>query len=206
MLAVPVAPPETLARFVGVADEVVCLETPPSMLAIGEWYGDFSQTSDEEVAALLERAVARSGGRAEPAGALDTGGEVRVGSLGLPGSLTVPPEPLGVVVFAHGSGSSRHSPRNRAVADALVRRGLATLLFDLLTPDEEATQANVFDIELLGRRLVDVTRRLAGQPMGRAACPSGISGSSDGPVGDSACNCLNGVRKGRAEAAEREHR
>ena len=60
-------------------------------------------------------------------------------------------------MFAHGSGSSRHSPRNRYVAEVLHRAGLATLLFDLLTPQEELNRANVFDIELLAGRLVDVT-------------------------------------------------
>lgn len=73
------------------------------------------------------------------------------------GHLTVPPEPRGIVVFAHGSGSSRSSPRNRYVAEALQSAGLATLLFDLLTGAEERDRANVFDIGLLARRLVDVT-------------------------------------------------
>lgn len=73
------------------------------------------------------------------------------------GHLTVPEHPRGIVVFAHGSGSSRHSPRNRYVADVLVDAGFATLLFDLLTPAEERDRANVFDIELLARRLIGVT-------------------------------------------------
>jgi hypothetical protein len=74
---------------------------------------------------------------------------VPVGEAVVAGHLTVPQEPRGIVVFAHGSGSSRHSPRNRYVADVLVSAGLATLLFDLLTPAEEQNRANVFDIELL---------------------------------------------------------
>ena len=69
----------------------------------------------------------------------------------LAGDLTLPTEPRGVVAFAHGSGSSRLSPRNRAVAAALNRAGIATLLFDLLTPAEETDRANVFDIALLAR-------------------------------------------------------
>jgi putative phosphoribosyl transferase len=67
-------------------------------------------------------------------------------------------------VFAHGSGSSRHSPRNRHVASVLSQAGLGTLLFDLLTAEEELDRANVFDIGLLARRLVDVTRWLRAQP------------------------------------------
>lgn len=82
---------------------------------------------------------------------------VAVDDVVVAGHLTVPQRPRGVVVFAHGSGSSRHSPRNRYVADVLVSAGFATLLFDLLTPAEELNRANVFDIELLARRLIGVT-------------------------------------------------
>jgi putative phosphoribosyl transferase len=83
--------------------------------------------------------------------------EVRVGSLGLPGTLNVPDESFALVIFAHGSGSSRLSPRNRNVADAFNRVGMATLLFDLLHPQEEIAQnrAKVFDIPLLAARLAD---------------------------------------------------
>jgi putative phosphoribosyl transferase len=80
------------------------------------------------------------------------------------GDLSVPEGARGVVLFAHGSGSSRHSPRNRYVADALEQAGLATLLFDLLTVSEEADRTNVFDIGLLARRLLDVTTSLSSRP------------------------------------------
>jgi len=70
------------------------------------------------------------------------------------GDLAVPEGAIALVLFAHGSGSSRHSPRNRQVAAALGERALATLLLDLLTEEEERERANVFDIELLGARLV----------------------------------------------------
>ena len=86
---------------------------------------------------------------------------------------------IGVVVFAHGSGSSRHSPRNRYVAGVLNEAGLGTLLFDLLTTAEEHDRANVFDIDLLARRLVDVTRWLRTQPES-AALPVGYFGASTG--------------------------
>ncbi len=72
----------------------------------------------------------------------------------------MPENAPGIVVFAHGSGSSRHSPRNRHVAAALNTAGLGTLLFDLLTIDEEGNRSNVFDIELLARRLLDATASL----------------------------------------------
>ena len=101
------------------------------------------------------------------------------GPVMVAGHLTIPEHPTGIVVFAHGSGSSRHSPRNRYVAEVLNRAGLATLLFDLLTPAEERNRANVFDIELLAGRLVDVTRWLASQP-DTASLPVGYFGASTG--------------------------
>jgi putative phosphoribosyl transferase len=79
--------------------------------------------------------------------------EIPAGTVSLPGDLAVPSGASGVVVFAHGSGSSRKSPRNRLVAETLGGAGLGTLLFDLLTPEEESDRANVFDIELLATRL-----------------------------------------------------
>ncbi len=83
-----------------------------------------------------------------------TGATAQAGKVTLAGHLTIPENPTGVVVFAHGS---RHSPRNRFVAEVLRRAGLGTLLFDLLTAAEEFDRANVFDIGLLARRLVEVT-------------------------------------------------
>jgi putative phosphoribosyl transferase len=79
---------------------------------------------------------------------------IQAGRTATSGDLVVPEAPRGLVLFAHGSGSSRHSPRNREVAQALQRRSLATLLLDLLTEAEERDRANVFDIELLAARLV----------------------------------------------------
>ncbi|MDA0638834.1 phosphoribosyltransferase, partial [Nonomuraea sp. MCN248] len=76
------------------------------------------------------------------------------------GQLVVPDGARGMVVFVHGSGSSSRSPRNRYVAGALNEAGLGTLLFDLLTPEEEADRANVFDIELLAARLLLATERV----------------------------------------------
>ena len=96
---------------------------------------------------------------------------VPVGAVALDGDLSVPPRARGVVLFAHGSGSGRHSPRNRSVAHALNESGLATLLLDLLTPEEEtvdlATRHLRFDIGLLAARLVGATDWLARQPTTR---------------------------------------
>lgn len=105
--------------------------------------------------------------------------QVTSGQVSLAGRLTIPERPTGVVVFAHGSGSSRHSPRNRFVAEVLNRAGFATVLFDLLTPHEERNRTNVFDIGLLAGRLVDVTGWLAAQP-DTASLPVGYFGASTG--------------------------
>ena len=90
--------------------------------------------------------------------------EVTIGPLGLAGTLHLPASSSALVVFAHGSGSSRFSPRNRAAANALNARGIATLLFDLLTPDEERDRSNVFDIQLLAARLIDVVHWIDNDP------------------------------------------
>jgi putative phosphoribosyl transferase len=107
--------------------------------------------------------------------------EVRpeAGVVRLAGYLTVPENAPGIVVFAHGSGSGRHSSRNRHVAAVLNDAGLGTLLFDLLTPEEEADRANVFDIGLLAGRLADVTRWLRAQPHAAGAA-IGYFGASTG--------------------------
>ena len=104
---------------------------------------------------------------------------VVAGPVSLPGTLTVPGEPRGLVVFAHGSGSSRHSPRNRFVAEVLQRSGLGTVLFDLLTPAEEGSRAAVFDIELLADRLLHVSRWASTHPAGRERA-QGFFGASTG--------------------------
>lgn len=165
------------------ADEVVCLELPAFFGAVGQWYGDFRQTSDGEVADLVDRA---GEGLPEPEAPVaddpprrDEEVEVFAGPVPLAGHLCVPESPTGVVVFVHGSGSSRHSPRNRYVAAALNEAGLATLLLDLLTQREEFDRSYVFDIELLAHRLIDVTHWLATQP-GTAGLPVGYFGSSTG--------------------------
>lgn len=181
VLAVPVAPPGWTHRLGGAADEFIALETPPGFLAIGQFYADFSPTSDDEVVACLEMA-AGAPASAAPSGApapRDEEVEVQAPPLRLPGHLTLPGGAAGVVLFAHGSGSSRRSPRNRYVAGVLNRAGVGTLLFDLLTPTEEGTRANVFDVELLAQRLVQATRWLRGQP-GLENVALGYFGASTG--------------------------
>ena len=104
---------------------------------------------------------------------------MRIPPIGLAGILQIPENAAALVVFVHGSGSSRLSPRNTAVARALNERGMATLLFDLLTPAEEADRANVFDIPLLAERLLDAVRWIDGEAA-IAKLPLGLFGASTG--------------------------
>ena len=106
---------------------------------------------------------------------------------GLKGLLGIPVRPKGLVIFAHGSGSGRLSPRNNHVADGLRAAGFATLLIDLLTPIEEQDRANIFDIPLLASRLAGAAAwarlqpRLAGLPIGYfgASTRSFLAGSTE---------------------------
>ena len=171
VLAVPVAAAQSVDEMAESVDEVVALQTPEDLLAIGFWYRDFSPTADEEVTTLMTRSIPMS---ATHERLVEAGAGVLV-----PGDLTIRERPRGVVAFAHGSGSSRLSPRNRQVAQSLNDDGFATLLFDLLTPEEELDRANVFDIPLLGRRLAAATGWLGRQPETRKLA-LGYFGASTG--------------------------
>jgi putative phosphoribosyl transferase len=108
---------------------------------------------------------------------------VPAGGALLDGDLIIPRDAFGLVVFAHGSGSGRHSPRNRAVAAALRESGLGTLLLDLLTPEEETVDDETaelrFDIPFLAERLAGVTDNLARDPRAKGL-PVGYFGASTG--------------------------
>jgi putative phosphoribosyl transferase len=104
---------------------------------------------------------------------------VQIPPLGLAGTLKHPAGARALVIFAHGSGSSRFSPRNVQVAEALNRRRIATLLFDLLLPEEEGDRRNVFDIRLLGGRLIDAVRWIIEEP-DVGTLPVGLFGASTG--------------------------
>jgi putative phosphoribosyl transferase len=187
VVAAPVAPTDAAERLAGDADEVVIVEQPFSFYAIGQFYYDFSQTTDEEVTSVLERVTKAPVGlqAADPPERgedwFDADVTIAAGEVTLEGRLSLPPDSKGTVIFVHGSGSSRHSPRNRHVAQALNQARLGTLLFDLLTPDEELDRANVFDIELLASRLIDVTRWLTryeewpSQPIGYFGASTGAA-------------------------------
>lgn len=104
---------------------------------------------------------------------------ITVDGVALKGLLSLPRQGCGMVVFAHGSGSSRLSSRNNFVADVIRQRGPGTLLFDLLTEEEDRNYDNRFDIPLLTQRLMDVTRWLQDQPGMRQAA-IGYFGASTG--------------------------
>ncbi len=130
-----------------------------------------------------------------PVPAAGSGTELTIPPFGLQAILRVPPKAHGLVVFAHGSGSSRLSPRNVYVATALNEAGFATLLFDLLTRDEEDDRRNVFDVPLLAGRLVaaiDWCHR-----NGLRRLPVGLFGASTG----AAAALVAAARLGRGVAA-----
>ncbi|OLF19441.1 phosphoribosyltransferase family protein [Actinophytocola xanthii] len=160
VLAVPVAPADTLARLREIADDVVCVLAPRRFVAVGQWYDDFTQVTDDEVRALLAQF---------PTPLADE--DVVLDGLG--GFLFVPARAVGLVVFAHGSGSGRASPRNRAVSSALHAAGIGTVLVDLVAPGEE------FDVDLLAGRLRLVVDRLRGDHR-LAGLPVGLFGASTG--------------------------
>jgi putative phosphoribosyl transferase len=104
---------------------------------------------------------------------------VQLGALALPGDLVIPTHASGLVMFVHGSGSSRLSPRNRWVAEVLHQHHMATLLFDLLTEEEAQDRRKVFDIELLGQRVVEAIH-WAGHHPDLAGLHLGLLGASTG--------------------------
>lgn len=155
VLAVPVAPLGWTQGFRDVADECYALESPAGFIAVGAHYQDFQPTSDAEVRGCLESS------RPDP---VQRDISVPVPGGALAGTITVPLHARGLVVFAHGSGSSHLSVRNRFVATRLAEVGLATALVDLLTLDEEGDRALVFDIDFLTERLLTLTRWLRDRP------------------------------------------
>ncbi len=182
VLAVPVAPPGTEERLGDDFDEVVCLEQPEGFFGIGQFYVDFSQLGDDEVIELLgaARAPQAAGAAADPPPVAERPVEIEVApGLRLAGDLRCPEPAVGLVLFAHGSGSSRLSPRNREVAESLNEAGLATLLFDLLTDEEAVDRSKVFDIGLLADRLAAVTRWVEGESE-LSDLPLGYFGASTG--------------------------
>ncbi|MFF4505095.1 phosphoribosyltransferase family protein [Streptomyces sp. NPDC001401] len=191
VLAVPVGPGRTLLRLQEVADRVVCLQSPRLFGSVGAWYHDFAQVGDAEVTDLLARA-ARPAPPSPPASSASPPQanrevEVPAGRVRLSARFVLPDGAPAVVAFAHGSGSSRHSPRNRYVADVLNRAGLGTLLLDLLGEDEEGDRRNVFDIVLLAGRLRAAAvwlRRETGLPVSYFGASTGAAAALEAAAED----------------------
>jgi putative phosphoribosyl transferase len=195
VVAFPVAPVGICPRLRREVDEVICLDEERDFFAVGQFYRDFSQVSDAEVIELMQKAEQMPAAGAGTPVLVDeandppgSGGEemdvtIRVNGLQLEGVLHLPQNCVGVVLFAHGSGSSRFSPRNRFVAKVLQQRQIGTLLFDLLTGEEERVDERTaqlrFDIPMLAERMVGATRWLE-EHLGERKLPFGLFGSSTG--------------------------
>ena len=180
VFAAPVCAPDSADRLRSVADDVVCLSSPPNFGAVGNWYQNFAPTTDQEVLRLV---TGRSAEQPVEQPVERTVAVQVAGSGVIHGDLVVPAGAQGTVVFAHGAGSSRHSPRNRQVAEALRERAFATMLADLLT-DEEAqadalTRRHRFDVDLLADRVATVTAHVRDEPA-IGGLPLGYFGASTG--------------------------
>lgn len=185
VMAVPVAPVDASTRLRRYADEFIAVETPSRFEAVGLHYKNFEPVSDDDVIKILDRFhdeesdIAKSTNSTPSQLAWSQEVLLPLGGTPLPGRLEIPEKPIGIVLFAHGSGSSRHSPRNTYVASVLHQFGLGTLLFDLLSRDEERDRSNVFDIALLARRLHGATDWVRSQ-QSLAHLPVGYFGASTG--------------------------
>ena len=187
VVAVPVAPASTCAWLREAVDQLVCLYPPEQFHAVGQFYENFMQVGDNEVKNLLRRAERSSATAISTVQPAWDGSEHEVsidrGGVRLEGTLSLPKDPIGLVLFAHGSGSSRHSPRNQFVADVLQSHRIATLLFDLLTREEESVDRRTgelrFDIGLLAGRLVGATNWVM-QYRATRTLPIGYFGASTG--------------------------
>ena len=172
--AIPVASPRGLVSVTDVADDLVYLSAPGHFRAVGQFYMQFPAVDDSEVVHLLMRSPSGS-----PVSALSEEVRIPADGLLLDGNLLVPQGVHGLVIFTHGSGSSRHSPRHRLVAQAMHAKGLATLLFDLLSEDEARDISARFDIPRLTARLDAATRWAMHQPRTQTL-PIGLFGASTG--------------------------
>lgn len=154
VVAVPVGSRQACEAIDQIADACVCLYTPEPFQAVGRWYQDFSQTTDEEVQEALAEPEERFNYDEESTfEVIEKNVSIVCGHRRLEGILGMPGVVRGVVAFAHGSGSGRNSPRNQYVARVLQDHGFATLLLDLLGEDEAEDRSKVFEISLLAERL-----------------------------------------------------
>lgn len=151
IVAAPVGAKDTIQKIEKIADEVIVLMTPVDFIAVGLWYETFDQVSDKEVRELLKPQKLSLSTSKKSVQIPFQGGVLK-------GDLHVSKDMKGLILFAHGSGSSRLSPRNRYVAECLNQENFGTLLLDLLTEEEALERSQVFDIPKLAERLQAATR------------------------------------------------
>lgn len=214
VVAVPVAPPDTLRRLGALADEVVCLRTPARFLAVGRWYHDFRQVSDDEVrrflAAAGETAAASAAGEPRVGGELDEPIEVRLNGRVLAGHLTAPAGAAGVVIVVGAAG--RPGPGDRGIAAALHDAGVGTVLLELVDETDAINAATIDQttmFELLTARLAAATAalrtdpRLAGRTIGYLGSGLGTPAALCASTATGAKVATMVFRGGRADLAER---
>lgn len=172
--AIPVAAATSAELLRKKVDEVIVIEEREDLMSVGQWYEDFSQTTNEEAISLLEENHGTVKIKTDTQGI-----EIPIEGIKLNGDLHGFSNMKALVIFAHGSGSSRKSPRNQQVARYLNDQGFGTLLFDLLTDDEAQDRRNVFNIEFLGQRLAAVTTWLHEEPKLKSI-PFAFFGASTG--------------------------
>lgn len=189
IVAVPVSPIDTLAQIKKDCDVMLCLQAPKEFESVGQFYEHFDQVTDDQVIELLGRNTQRE---RMAYNEISTGiQEMEIPLKSIPklpqrcilGVLTLPPEASQIILFVHGSGSSRRSPRNEAVAAELNKQGIATLLVDLLT-EQEAQQDEIsgalrFDIDMLASRVLESIHWLKTMPQTRSLA-IGLYGASTG--------------------------
>lgn len=186
VLAAPVCPPAAIQALMSedVIETVVAVDSPDHLDSAEEWYEELRRFTDDDIRRALSEArrvhhlsLMKATRRAGTAGSRSF--RIRSERGPLEGILDLPAQAKGIILFAHGSGSSRLSPRNRAVAEWLNRAGFATLLFDLLTMEEADNRDLVFDIGLLSRRLRLAIQSVRSDPE-LSRLPMGLFGASTG--------------------------
>ena len=182
VFAAPVCAPSSADMLRETVEAVVCALEPQDFAAVGYWYDDFRQLEDEDVRRLLTETPDASESAVVHVPDIQPV-RIKVDSVTIDGDLAMPESPIGIVLFAHGSGSSRHSKRNRYVAERLNGAGIGTLLMDLLTPNEEVEDSVTghlrFDIPFLTERLLGATDYVRENPLTRNL-PIGYFGASTG--------------------------
>ena len=174
IIATPLASKDSVSRLSIQVDKLIALETPSPFISVGRWYRSFEQVNDLEVEKTLELSNQMSKNSYQVSVTLNCDGQC------LDGKLVKVEDEKAWIVFVHGSGSSHLSPRNNWVASELNKASFSTLLFDLLSPQEDLDYAKRFDIKLLSERLVLALKWLIHSDHFSPSTPIGLFGASTG--------------------------